>query len=41
MQIRREIIDAGFSPSAELPGDADLSRAEAALADHRLSERES
>jgi hypothetical protein len=41
MQIRQEILDAGFSPSAELPGATDLSRAEAALAGHRLSERES
>ena len=38
MQIRREILEAGFSPSAELPTAADLSRAEAALAGHRLAE---
>lgn len=38
MQIRREIIDAGFTPSAELPGPADLGRAEAELANHRLSQ---
>lgn len=36
MQIRREIIDAGFSPSPEMAGPADLSRAEAALRDHQL-----
>jgi hypothetical protein len=36
MQIRREITDAGFSPSAEMATPADLSRAEAALRDHRL-----
>lgn len=36
MQIRREITDAGFSPSAEMATPADLSRAEAALQDHRL-----
>lgn len=36
MEIRREIIDAGFSPSAELATPADLSRAEAALQAHRL-----
>lgn len=39
MQIRREILDAGFSPSAELPTPADLSSAESALADHRLADR--
>lgn len=38
MRIRREIIESGFTPSAELPGPADLSRAEADLADHRLAE---
>ena len=37
MQIRREIIDAGFSPSAELPTPADLTRAEAELSDHQLT----
>lgn len=36
MQIRREITDAGFSPSADMATPADLSRAEAALQDHRL-----
>lgn len=38
MEIRQEIIDAGFSPSAELATPADLSRAEAHLSDHRLNE---
>jgi len=38
MEIRQEIIDAGFSPSAELPTPADLSRAEAHLSRHRLTE---
>lgn len=38
MEIRREIVDAGFSPSAELPTPADLSRAEAELGEHRLTE---
>ena len=37
MQIRREILDAGFTPSAELPTPGDLSRAEADLAAHQLS----
>ncbi len=41
MGIRREILDSGFSPSAELPTPAELSRAEAALAGHRLSGRDS
>jgi hypothetical protein len=36
MEIRQEILDAGFSPSAELPTPADLARAEAALDDHEL-----
>lgn len=36
MQIRREIIDAGFSPSPEMATPADLSRAEAALQNHQL-----
>lgn len=39
MQIRREILDSGFSPSAGLPTPTDLSRAEAALADHRIADR--
>lgn len=39
MQIRGDIIAGGFSPSAELATPADLSRAEAALADHSLTEQ--
>lgn len=38
MEIRQEIIDAGFSPSADLATPTDLSRAEAHLNDHRLTE---
>lgn len=41
MQIRREILNAGFTPSIDLPALADLYRAEAHLTDHRLTERES
>lgn len=41
MEIRREIVDAGFNPSAELPTPADLTRAEAELDEHRLTEPES
>lgn len=36
MAIRREIIDAGFTPSAAIPGPADLTRAETALTSHEL-----
>jgi hypothetical protein len=36
MEIRRQITGAGFTPSDELAGPADLRRAEAALNDHRL-----
>ena len=36
MQVRQEIIDAGFSPSGGIPGPADLGRAESALLRHRL-----
>ena len=36
MQIRRQITDAGFTPSDELATPADLHRAEAALQEHRL-----
>ncbi|MCX6487266.1 MAG: DUF2694 family protein [Mycobacterium sp.] len=36
MRIRREIIAAGFSPSAQIPGSGDLEAAEAALRSHRL-----
>ena len=41
MQIRDEILAAGFTPSAGLPTPADLSRAEAELAAHQLSGPES
>jgi hypothetical protein len=40
LQIRREILDSGFSPSAELATPADLDRAEAGLAGHLLTDRE-
>lgn len=36
LEVRREILAAGFSPSAEIPGPADLALAEQALAAHRL-----
>lgn len=36
MQIRQEIMDAGFSPSAEMASPADLQRAEARLREHEL-----
>lgn len=36
MAVRREIVAAGHSPSAELAGPADLAAAEQALRDHRL-----
>jgi hypothetical protein len=36
MEIRRQITGAGFTPSDELAGPADLHRAETALNDHRL-----
>jgi hypothetical protein len=36
MEIRRQITGAGFTPSDELAGPADLRRAETALNDHRL-----
>lgn len=39
MQIRHEILVSGCSPSAQLPTPADLSRAEAALACHRIEDR--
>lgn len=38
MRIRQEIIDAGFTPSAGLPGPADLAEAEAALLTDRLGQ---
>lgn len=37
MEVREEILDAGFSPSAQLPTPADLRRAEAQLNEHRLT----
>ncbi|MGI9125172.1 MAG: DUF2694 family protein [Mycobacterium sp.] len=36
MEIRREIIGAGFTPSAELPTPADLAAAEEALRQSRI-----
>lgn len=36
MEIRREIIGAGFTPSTDVPTPAELERAEAMLAEHRL-----
>jgi len=36
MAIRREIIDAGFTPSEEIPAPGDLTHAETVLAAHRL-----
>lgn len=36
MRIRDEIIEAGFTPSAELPGPLELTAAEHALRDDRL-----
>lgn len=36
MEIRREIIGAGFTPSGDVPTPAELERAEAELAAHRL-----
>lgn len=36
MQVRREIVEAGFTPSAQLPAPADLQRAETALLSHTL-----
>ena len=36
MQIRREIIEAGFTPSPQIPGPSDLDIAEGALRRHRL-----
>ncbi|MCW1958892.1 MAG: DUF2694 domain-containing protein [Mycobacterium sp.] len=41
MEVRREIIEAGFSPSPELPTPADLIRAEKHLNEHRLNQPES
>ena len=41
MEVRREIIEAGFSPSPGLPTPADLGRAQSHLNDHRLMKPES
>lgn len=40
MQIRRQITDAGFTPSDDLATPADLRRAEAVLQEHRLGDDE-
>ena len=37
MEIRRELIDAGFSPSEDIPTPEELDRAEATLAERRLT----
>ena len=36
MAVRREIIDAGFTPSAQIPGPGDLASAESELMLHQL-----
>lgn len=36
MQVRRDVIDAGFTPSAEIAGPDELDRAQAELLGHRL-----
>ena len=36
MQVRAEMIAAGYTPSAEVPSERDLDSATAALQDHRL-----
>jgi len=36
MQVRAEMIAAGYIPSAEVPSERDLDSATAALLDHRL-----
>lgn len=36
MAVRREIIDAGFTPSAQIPGPGDLASAESELMIHQL-----
>ena len=40
MQIRRQITEAGFTPSEELATPTDLRRAEAVLEEHRLRSAE-
>ena len=39
MQIRREILDAGHTPPAELPSEQDLDAAQRLLRDHRLADQ--
>ena len=36
MQVRAEMVAAGYTPSAEVPSERDLDSATAALQDHRL-----
>jgi Protein of unknown function (DUF2694) len=36
MEVRAEILDAGHTPSDEVPTEAELDRAVAALAEHQL-----
>lgn len=36
MQVRQDIIDAGFTPSVQIAGPAEMERAQAELLDHRL-----
>jgi len=36
MRIRQEMIDAGFTPSPQIPGACDLDNAEGALRMHRM-----
>jgi hypothetical protein len=36
MKIRRDIIEAGFTPSSEIAGPAEMERAHAELLGHRL-----
>lgn len=36
MQVRRDIIEAGFSPSADIAGPAEMDRAQNELLGHRI-----
>lgn len=36
MRVRQDIIDAGYTPSAEIAGPAEMERAQAELLGHRL-----
>ncbi len=36
MQVRRDIVEAGFTPSADMAGPAEMDRAQAELLGHRL-----